>query len=300
MELGPPSFWGAQSYKRGTKLQFIPSPPQKKPLSILGCCFIGFCKPDASTSYLSSAKSCSVARSFHRELLRACGETRGVQGGARVTRGSPHQRGQREGRSRQGSPGCCRVPAGGGPCPAGWSRCRAPWSSSGEERDGRDVVAQAMWLVLAHTPFPCPQLLPDPSTPVPTGAGRDLPVRGCPVTPASHFVPAVAAWWQLGGSRCRCRPSHMSLPALGGSRCRCRPSHMSLPALGGSSAAAQGHGTPVHPWALQGRQVHVLLTVHDLWRDGKFKFWLEIRIFDSHWPAGKYFIAHGRWEKLVA
>lgn len=35
-------------------------------------------------------------------------------------------------------------------------------------------------------------------------------------------------------------------------------------------------------------------------KKGKFKFCLEIRIFDSHWPAGRYFVAHGVWEKLVA
>lgn len=35
-------------------------------------------------------------------------------------------------------------------------------------------------------------------------------------------------------------------------------------------------------------------------KKGKFKFCLEIRIFDSHWPAGRYFVAHGVWGKLVA
>lgn len=35
-------------------------------------------------------------------------------------------------------------------------------------------------------------------------------------------------------------------------------------------------------------------------KKGKFKFGLEIRIFDSHWPSGRYFAAHGVWEKLVA
>lgn len=55
----------------------------------------------------------------------------------------------------------------------------------------------------------------------------------------------------------------------------------------------------MHPWALQGRQVCILLSVHNLWKNGKFKFWLEIRI-GSHWLAGKYFVAHGLCEKLVA
>lgn len=30
-------------------------------------------------------------------------------------------------------------------------------------------------------------------------------------------------------------------------------------------------------------------------KKGKFKFWLPVRIFDSRWPAGKYFVAHGVW-----
>lgn len=70
------------------------------------------------------------------------------------------------------------------------------------------------------------------------------------------------------------------------------PGHAFLPALGGSRSCCSGR---LQPWALQGSQVHVLLPVHSLWRDGKSKFWLEIRIFDSHWPAGRYFVAHGLW-----
>lgn len=62
---------------------------------------------------------------------------KGVPRGAQVTRESPYQRGQQEGRLRQGSPGCCWVPAGGEQRPAGRSYCTAPWPSGGEGTHGR-------------------------------------------------------------------------------------------------------------------------------------------------------------------
>lgn len=138
---------------------------------------------------------------------------------------------------RQGSPGCCRVPAGGGQCPAGWSRCRAPWPSDGEMAE----TCGCCW------PAPC------------SCAHRGWQGPTCPWLPhPPRTLPA--PWW----------PGPRVPPGPGWIHGDCSPG---LPRATRSVFSCQC----------------------SLWRDGKYKFWLEIRIFDSQWPAGRYFVARGLW-----
>lgn len=135
-----------------------------------------------------------MARSFHLELLRACGETRGAAGHTWV----PSSEGAAGGQVEEGA----HLGAAGGQQEEGSAQQDSGAAEPHGPRAGEEM-AETWW---HNEPFLCPQFVPDPQHPpcpplMPTRAGRDLPVHGCllPHLPCTLPGPVAARptrpWW---------------------------------------------------------------------------------------------------------